>query len=301
MTMRWQDGFIAVDWGTTNRRAYLLDADGAQTDEMEDDQGILSVAPGQFHAGVQEIRARLGDRPLLMGGMIGSNRGWVEAPYVACPAGIADLAAHVRWIEDARAGIVPGVSFLGEGRADVMRGEEVQILGGVADGTIGRDALICHPGTHNKWIVVEDGRITSFRTIMTGELFSLLRAHSILADLLSGDVRPDAAFDDGVRHGLEHDDVAAELFSIRARVLLGVGDRATSASYASGLLIGCDARVGLRVGMDAAWAKEIIVVGRPELTSLYAHAIGLTGRSTREVDGERAFVAGTRAIVGALT
>ena len=301
MTTGWQDGFIAVDWGTTNRRAYLLDASGAQTDEMEDDQGILAVAPGQFHAGVQEIRARLGDKPLLMGGMIGSNRGWVEAPYVACPAGIAELAEHVRWIEGGRAGIVPGVSFLGDGRADVMRGEEVQILGAVADGTIPWDALICHPGTHNKWIVVADGRIASFRTIMTGELFSLLRGHSILADLLSGDARPGGAFDEGVRHGLEHDDVAAELFSIRARVLLGAADRADAASYASGLLIGCDARVGLRVGRDAMAVEEIIVVGRPELTSLYAHAIGLAGRSTREVDGERAFVAGTRAIAAALT
>ena len=303
MTTSWTDGFIAVDWGTTNRRAYLLDAGGAQTDEMEDDQGILAVAPGQFHAGVQEIRARLGDRPLLMGGMIGSNRGWVEAAYVPCPAGIEDLADHVRWIEGGRAGIVPGVSYrdddvgTGAGRADVMRGEEVQILGGVADGSIGRDALICHPGTHNKWIVVRDGRIASFRTIMTGELFSLLREHSILSDLLGGEVRPGGAFDAGARYGLANDDVLAELFAIRARVLLGAADREDAADYVSGLLIGSDARVGLRMGEE----EEIVVVGRPELTSLYAHAIRLAGRQTREVDGERAFVAGTRAIAAALS
>lgn len=290
--MRWSDGFIAVDWGTTNRRAYLLGPDGAHADEMEDEQGILSVAPGQFHAAVQEIRARLGDLPLLMGGMIGSNRGWVEAPYVACPAGIADLASHVRWIEGGRAGIVPGVSFRDGRAADVMRGEEVQILGAVASGVIPPDAAVCHPGTHNKWIAVEGGRITRFRTIMTGELFSLLREHSILADLLRGDVSPGEAFDEGVRQGLAGDELVAELFSVRARVLLGVEDRFDAVSYASGLLIGSDVRVGLR----GAREEEIIVMGRPELTRLYARAVALAGGTPREVDGEQAFVAGTQAI-----
>lgn len=289
---RWSDGFIAVDWGTTNRRAYLIGSDGMQRDEMEDEQGILSVAAGQFHQAVQEIRARLGDRPLLMGGMIGSNRGWVEAPYVACPAGLSDLAANLRWIEGGRAAIVPGVSYIDGRRADVMRGEEVQILGAVAAGLIPADATVCHPGTHNKWIVVRDARIVSFRTIMTGELFSLLRAHSILADLLQGDVAPDAHFTAGAEHGLTHDDMAAELFAIRARVLLNQEDRGASASYASGLLIGSDARVGLR----SAGQGEIVVMGRPELTGLYARAIALAGREVRIVDGEQAFVAGTRGI-----
>lgn len=290
--MRWSDGFIAIDWGTTNRRAYLIGADGVQADEMEDDQGILSVASGQFHQEVQEVRARLGDRPLLMGGMIGSNRGWVEAPYVACPAGLSNLAEHLRWIEGGRAAIVPGVSYVDGARADVMRGEEIQVLGAVAAGMISGDATVYHPGTHNKWIVVEDGRIVSFRTIMTGELFSLLRGHSILADLLGGEVALDDAFVAGAKHGLAQDDLVAELFSIRARVLLGQAERADAASYASGLLIGNDVRVGLRSARDG----EIVVMGRPELTGLYAHVVGLAGRETREVDGEATFVAGTRAI-----
>jgi len=290
--MRWADGFIAVDWGTTNRRAYLLGSDGAQRDEMEDDQGILSVSPGQFHQAVQEIRARLGDLPLLMGGMIGSNRGWVEAPYVACPAGIADLAEHLRWIEGGRAAIVPGLSFAEGDAADVMRGEEVQILGAVAAGMIPADAAVLHPGTHNKWISVAGGRITSFRTIMTGELFSLLREHSILADLLKGEVDAGAEFDAGVAHGIANDDLVAELFSIRARFLLGKAERGASAAYASGLLIGSDVRVGLH----EAGQGEIVVMGRPELTGLYARAVALAGREAREVDGEMAFLAGAREI-----
>ena len=90
-SMRWADGFIAVDWGTTNRRAYLLDGTGRRTNEFEDRKGILSVAQGAFPEAIAEIRQRLGDKPLLLAGMVGSNRGWKEAPYVPCPAGIDDL------------------------------------------------------------------------------------------------------------------------------------------------------------------------------------------------------------------
>lgn len=295
--MRWSDGFIAVDWGTTNRRAYLIDADGAQADEMEDDQGILSVAAGQFHGEVQEIRARLGDRPLLMGGMIGSNRGWVEAPYVACPAGLDDLSENLRWIEGGRAAIVPGVSYVDGERADVMRGEEIQVLGAVAAGMIPADATVYHPGTHNKWIIVEGGRIVSFRTIMTGELFSLLREHSILSDLLGHEAALNNAFVAGAQHGLANDDLVAELFSIRARVLLKQAERADAASYASGLLIGNDVRVGLQSAREG----EIVIMGTPELRGLYAHVVESAGREARQVDGEAAFIAGTRAIAEMLS
>jgi 2-dehydro-3-deoxygalactonokinase len=290
--MGWAEGFIAVDWGTTNRRAYLIGADGRCTDEMEDESGILSVRAGGFPDAVAQIRARLGDLPLLMGGMIGSNRGWIEAPYVPCPAGLDDLAGRLVWAEEESAAIVPGLSYLGDERADVMRGEEVQILGAVEAGLVPSDSFICHPGTHNKWIEVRGGRILSFRTVMTGEMFSLLKEHSILADLLAMPMGPDAAFREGVRRGLSHEGLTAELFSVRARVLLGQAPREQAASYTSGLLIGTDLRVGLR----GAPSGEVIVMGRPELTALYAAALPEAGFEGREVDGEEAFLAGARAI-----
>ncbi len=288
--MRWAEGFIAVDWGTTNRRGYRVEPDGRMTDEMEDDQGILSVGKGGFDRAVGDFHARLGDRPLLMAGMIGSNRGWVEAPYVPCPAGLPELAQCLKWVVPERIAIVPGVSFLSGERADVMRGEEVQILGAYAEGLVPPDATICHPGTHNKWIRLQDGRITAFRTIMTGEMFNLLREHSILADLLAGDAELNDAFEAGVRHGLEHADLTAELFSVRARVLLGQARREDAASYISGLLIGTD----LRIGLASAESDEVVVMGRPELTSLFAAALAIAGREAREVDGEQAFLAGCR-------
>jgi len=289
--MRWAKGFIAVDWGTTNRRGYLLGPDGAMTDEMEDDRGILAVGHEGFDRAVAELKGRLGDRPLLMAGMVGSNRGWVEAPYVRCPAGLPELAANLKWVVHERIAIVPGVAFDEGDAADVMRGEEVQILGAFAEGMVSPDALICHPGTHNKWIRLEDGRIAAFRTVMTGELFNLLREHSILADLLSAPAGLDEPFEAGVRRGLESDELTAELFSIRARVLLGKGRREDAASFTSGLLIGSDLRTGLRGAADGA---EIVVMGRPELTRLFAAALRIAGRDGREVDGEEAFLAGVR-------
>jgi 2-dehydro-3-deoxygalactonokinase len=285
--MRWADGFIAVDWGTTNRRAYVMGADGQCRDEMEDGKGVLSVGKDAFPEAVGEIRERLGDLPMLLAGMVGSNRGWMEAPYVRCPGGLGELADRIVWADE-RAGIIPGMCLLGDGRADVMRGEEVQVLGAVAAGLIPADCTVCHPGTHNKWIEVRDGRVERFRTVMTGELFNLLKQHSILSDLLSQEATEGAAFDSGVRHGLNSDDLQSELFAVRARVLLGEAQSADAASYTSGLLIGSDVRIGL-AGTAGA---PVVVMARPELTALYAAALRANGRDAVELDGERTFLAG---------
>lgn len=286
--MRWADGFIAVDWGTTNRRAYLLDSAGEHRNEFEDSKGVLSIRAGGFEAAVAEIRERLGDHPMLLAGMIGSNRGWKEAPYVPCPAGLDEIAAKLVWAGE-REAIVPGVSFVGQGRADIMRGEEVQLLGGIAAGLIDPDGFVCHPGTHNKWALLRHGLIHLFGTVMTGELFNLLKEHSILADLLQGPVAANDAFRRGVRHALEREMLPADLFGVRAGVLLGQTESADAPSYTSGLLIGTDVRIGLTWPLGA----QIAVVGRPELTQLYAAAITEAGRQPTELDGEQCFLAGS--------
>jgi 2-dehydro-3-deoxygalactonokinase len=290
-SMRWADGFIAVDWGTTNRRAYLIDSDGKQTGEFEDGKGILSVSDGGFPAAIAEVRDKLGDKPLLMAGMVGSNRGWKEAPYVPCPAGIDDLVSKLVWAGE-REAIVPGVSYVGDDRADVMRGEEVQVLGAVAAGLVDSNALVCHPGTHNKWTVLHQGRIHSFRTVMTGEIFSLLKEHSILADLLRGEVEDNHVFRDAARHAVFHESLPAELFSVRASVLLGRMKKEDAASFASGLLIGTDVRIGLAVPTGA----QVVVMGRPELTRLYSAALAEARREVVELDGEQCFLAGIHEI-----
>jgi 2-dehydro-3-deoxygalactonokinase len=289
--MRWTDGFIAVDWGTTNRRAYRIDGSGKCSDRFEDGKGILSVPAGGFPGAVAEIRERLGDLPLLLAGMVGSNRGWVEAPYVPCPAGLEGLVEALMRPGE-REAIVPGVSYVGEGRADVMRGEEVQLLGAAAAGMIDPMSLVCHPGTHNKWATLRNGSIANFRTVMTGELFSLLKDHSILADLLQGPIEPNAVFREAARHAIYHEALPADLFAVRARVLLGEARREDAACFTSGLLIGSDVRIGLARPTRA----EVIVMGRPELTRLYAAAIAETDREAVEIDGEHCFLAGIHEI-----
>ena len=294
--MRWTDGFIAVDWGTTNRRAYRIDSSGERTDEFEDGKGVLSIQEAGFPQAIAEIRERLGDHPLLLAGMVGSNRGWVEAPYVPCPAGIDELVHALVWPGE-REAIVPGLSYLGHGRADVMRGEEVQLLGALADGMIHADSGVCHPGTHNKWVLIRGGRIVNFLTVMTGELFNLLKEHSILSDLLANEVTTGESFGAGVRDAMDHGALPADLFGARARVLLGQLRAEDAASYISGLLIGTDARIGLTYPLLA----QVTVIGRPELTRLYSAALAALGRDPLELDGEQCFLAGAKKIAELIT
>jgi 2-dehydro-3-deoxygalactonokinase len=290
--MRWAEGFIAVDWGTTNRRAYAIDTEGNCIGELADDRGVLSIAAGGFETATGEIREKLGDRPMLLAGMIGSNRGWIEVPYVRCPAGLDELAQGILRSPDGSAVLVPGVAYE-DSRVDIMRGEEVQILGAAADGEVPQDCLVCHPGTHNKWIRLEAGRIVSFRTVMTGELFNLLKAKSILSDLLSRQVEIGEAFLAGAREGLAGSGVTAELFETRARVLLGRMAAEDGASFISGLLIGEDVRIGLA----AHPGIRVVAIGRPDLTALYAAALKEAGVETEQASGERAFIAGAKQIV----
>jgi len=288
--MSWCEGYVAVDWGSTNRRAYSVDADGRVIAKLEDAKGVLSVGPGGFDRAAAEILEALGDRAMLIAGMAGSNRGWRETPYVDCPADAQALAQAICWIETGRVGIVPGVCQRGSG-ADVMRGEEVQALGAVAAGLVPADGLICHPGTHAKWIAMRGGRIDTFRTMMTGELFAVLRDHSILSAQLAGEVALDVSFAAGVADALGGADLLASLFGIRARSLLGGGR--SDAGYASGLLIGSDVRTALA---GRAPGATVALVGAPALCALYSAALGQAGMVGNVIDGEAAFLAGIRRI-----
>jgi 2-dehydro-3-deoxygalactonokinase len=290
-------GFVAVDWGSTARRAYLLDPDGKIIDELEDDTGILSVPRERLGPEVEALAAHFGGAPMLMAGMIGSNRGLVDAPYVACPASLSDITAELTWLQPGRIAVVPGLSLLDGARADVMRGEEIQALGLYAMGLAEGQTIVCHPGTHTKWIKLIDGTVAGFRTIMTGELFSLLKSHSILSDILGNPADAGPAFIDGVEQGRASGALGAELFGVRAGVLLGSMKAGDAASFASGLLIGNDVNVGLK-GYDAG---EIVVLGRSSLTHLFAAAIEHCGRTTQQIDGAAAFTAGMHAIAERIT
>lgn len=282
--------YIAVDWGTTNRRAWLINGDAAVLESQHDGRGILSIAPGTYPQEIAALRQALGARPVYAAGMVGSNRGWHDVPYIDAPASLATLADHVMRLPD-EVVITPGIALRTGGRADVMRGEEVQALGAIAAGLAPADALFCQPGTHNKWIEARDHRIERFTTAMTGELFALLRGHGILAGMLDDTVVDGQAFRDGLARGAGARDLPAALFEVRAQVLLGARAASDAAAFASGILIGAD--VGSR---DDVAGREVHLLASGAMNDLYAVAITLaTGRVVR-VDSEAAFLAGIHAI-----
>jgi 2-dehydro-3-deoxygalactonokinase len=284
--------FVTVDWGTTHRRIFQVAADGSMPAPRIDDRGILAI--NDFAAEIAALRRIAGDAPLLLAGMVGSNRGWIEVPYVAAPAGLAAIIAGLVHPQPGVA-IVPGVVLDDPQRPDIMRGEEVQVLGALALGQIG-DGLVCHPGTHTKWIEIEAGEIIRFRTVMTGDIFAALKARSILSDLLAHEPASDDAFVAGVDHALDAPDLNAELFSVRARVVTGQMSPADAASRISGLLIGADVRIGLGRGR----ADVVTLLGEPGLCARFALALQRAGRESVVLNGAAAFVAGARAILGGM-
>ena len=277
------DAFLAVDWGTTNRRVFRVE-DGAVTASERDGKGAASLTPRDYPDEVAAIRHRMGDLPMLLAGMVGSTIGWRDVPYVDAPAGVEAVAAALTRT-DARTAIVPGIARRDPAAPDVMRGEEVQMLGAVAAGLVPADALLCQPGTHCKWAWMEAGRVARFATTMTGELFALLRTQGLLARQLGGGKVADGqAFREGVRRGAAGD-LATALFGVRAASVLGMRDDDEAASYASGLLIGAD--VASRVADGT-----IHLLADAALGHLYVAAIATLGGTSRLLASEAAFLAG---------
>lgn len=274
--------FVAVDWGTTNRRCYVID-NGSVVETERDDKGVATIPQAELGAHVARLGERFGGLPILMAGMIGSNRGWVDAGYVPTPATIDALAASiVRPAPDIA--LVPGLRHEAEGRGDVMRGEEVQLLGAVAAGLVPPDALLCQPGTHCKWARMANGGVQGFVTAMTGEMFALLRDHALIGREMIAPPRDDAAFLEGVAESARGD-LLASLFGVRPASLLGLRDPADAGSFVSGLLIGAD----VRAHADAA---EVHLLADGEIGALYARALEAIRVHAHRIDSHAAFVAG---------
>ena len=261
---------IAVDWGTSSLRCYRLDEGGTIVDSRTSNEGILNVAPGKFPDVLQKQIEGWDDAPIVMSGMVGSRQGWQEAPYVPCPAGFDEIAAGLLEVRQG-VWIVPGVSCRdAAGVPDVIRGEEVQVLGA------GQDGLICLPGTHSKWVEVKNGRIERFSTFMTGEVYAVLRQHSILGRMM-GEGKADAgAFAEGVKRSGEAGGLLHHLFGVRTRGLMGELNSTAGASYLSGILIGHELR--------AREARPFSILGTPELSALYQQAADTLGIETRTLD-----------------
>lgn len=275
--------FIAVDWGTSSRRIYRVEGASPVATER-DDRGATSLTAADYLGELVAIRARHGELPMLLAGMAGSDIGWRKVPYVEAPAALSDLARLLEWVDD-RTAIVPGVCVRDGDRVDVMRGEEVQLLGAAVAAMVPPDGLLCQPGTHCKWATLSGSAIADFTTAMTGELFGLLSSKGLLARQLTGEVAVGAAFLEGVAAGARRD-LPASLFSVRSRGLLGLLEDDDAASFASGILIGAD--VAARIDRGA----RVHVIADARLGQLYSAAIGALGGTAQLVDSEAAFVAG---------
>lgn len=286
---------IAVDWGTSSLRGARLDAAGRVLEEMALPRGILSVEPGGFPALFESLfGAWQGESgaPCLISGMAGSRQGWVEAPYCPCPADFEDLGRRLAWVAPGRIAIVPGLSVVEEGVPDVMRGEEVQIFGALQLAGLA-NALCVLPGTHSKWARVQDGRVTGFRSYMTGEFYALLSKHSILARTLDTEAPFDAAaFEAGVRRAQAGPSLLHTAFGTRTLALFEALPQAALASYLSGLLIGEELRAQ---ALPAGSAQEVLLIGSDTLTARYARALALLGLRSRAFGAEASW-AGLHAI-----
>jgi 2-dehydro-3-deoxygalactonokinase len=279
---------IGVDWGTTSFRAFRITPGGAIRDQRAGPRGIVNVPNNRFSDTLREEIGpwlAVGETHVLLSGMIGSRQGWKEAPYLPCPAGAPEIASALVAIEFdwAQVKLVPGLSATDEaGVAEVMRGEETQVLG-VLD-AMGGSGLACLPGTHSKWVRVEAGRIAGFTTHMTGEAFGALRGHTILGRMMRDGPSNGAPFEAGVRRAGDPGGLLHHIFGARAEVLAGRLAETDAAAYLSGTLIGHEVHAALAGRQGVV----VHVIGAAELTALYARAISAYGGFPERHDGEAA-------------
>jgi len=279
---------IGVDWGTTSFRAFRMARDGSIRDRRAGPRGIANLPDARFSDTLrEEIGPWLatGEDHVLLSGMIGSRQGWTEAPYLPCPAGVADLAPALVDIEFdwAQVKLVPGLSATDEAcTAEVMRGEETQVFGVLR--AMGGSGLACLPGTHSKWVRVEGERIMGFDTHMTGEEFGALRGYTILGRMMREGPSDGPPFDAGVRRAGDPGGLLHHIFGARAQVLAGRLAEIDAAAYLSGILIGHE----VASAMAAHRGAVVHVIGAPDLTALYARAIAAYGGYPERHDGEAA-------------
>jgi 2-dehydro-3-deoxygalactonokinase len=291
--------WIAVDWGTSNLRAWAMGAEGILAQDTSD-AGMGKLTRAEFEpALIRLIEPWLGPgkTPIIACGMVGSRQGWHEAPYRTTPCSPLEPGALVTVpTADPRLKmmIAPGLKQLSP--ADVMRGEETQIAGALAL-LPGFDGVFCLPGTHSKWAHISAGEVVSFQTYLTGELFALLSEHSVLRHGMAGAGWDDAAFDQGVDEAFARPEkIAARLFTLRAEGLIADLGAAAARSRLSGLLIGIE----LAAAKPYWLGQRVVLVGAEALSNSYARALATQGLATQRLDATACTLSGLATARGVL-
>tara|TARA_R110002051_G_scaffold1008_5_gene4956 strand:+ start:11846 stop:12733 length:888 start_codon:yes stop_codon:yes gene_type:complete len=283
--------WIAVDWGTSNMRAWAMTSSGTVLADVRSDQGMGGLAPDAFapalrHAIVGWDHAGV---PIIACGMVGARQGWIEAPYAATPCSATPDGFTKPDAGDLDVHIIAGV--MQANPADVMRGEETQIAGFLAMNK-NWDGVICLPGTHTKWAHVSADEIVSFQTYMTGDLFAAIAGHTVLRHSVTADGWDDGAFDAGVADAMDRPErLAARLFSLRAEGLVNSMPNVTARARLSGLLIGAEL-----AGAKPYWiGQQIAVIGAGALSALYVRALAAQSAPATQVKGDAITLAGLTA------
>lgn len=290
---------IGADWGTTNFRLFLYDHDGNVIARRNANLGLKNLGETSFEEALRGVLtgefSGLEHLPFLLSGMVGSRQGWAEAPYAASPA---DLGALVSGIvqapsEDLDVAIVPGLyaESPGTGLLNVMRGEEVQIFGVLE--TDPQDGFMVLPGTHSKWALIRDRQVQSFSTHMTGEMFQVLKAHSILGILMRDAIEDDTTFLKGVERGMYNRAFLSVIFSVRTEGLFNNIAPEHLSTYLSGVLIGAE----IIAELERHGSAPVRLVGDGALVRLYEKALAFAGfKSITRCDGSAAAEAGLWAV-----
>ena len=257
--------------------------DGVERDALASDDGVQRVRAGDFPGALRRLLApwwgEHADAPIIAAGMVGSQQGWREVAYLDCPAYLEQLGAALTYVEfeNTHVALVPGLTYLdAAGIPDVMRGEEVQVLGAKRLGT--NAELMVLPGTHCKWASVSAESVIGFRTFMTGEVFAALSAHTILGRTIDSSAPFDAdAFRDGVGVGMApanaSGDLLSRVFSARTLTLFERLTPAAGRSYLSGLLIGAEVASACAEYRPA----DVVILGEDTLAQYYAQALEVAG------------------------
>lgn len=283
--------WIAVDWGTSNLRAWAMSGDGKVLAEASSDEGMSKLPREGFEPALVRLIAPwlAGTPPVVACGMVGSRQGWCEAPYRTVPCTPLDRTAQVQApTTDPRlkVSIAPGLKQTSP--ADVMRGEETQIAGALRL-MPGYDGVLCLPGTHSKWVHISAGEVVSFQTFMTGEMFALLSEASVLRHGMQGGGWDDAAFDTAVSDALSKPEkLGARLFSLRAEGLIaGLSPQAARARL-SGLLIGTE----LAAAKPYWLGQRVTLIGAEKLSAAYARALQAQGVEAQRLNATDCTLAG---------
>jgi 2-dehydro-3-deoxygalactonokinase len=297
--------YVVGDWGTSRLRLFLCEGPDTILDAV-DGPGVAAVKTPfdeLFESYMRPWEAQHGPLTAVLCGMIGSSIGWVQAPYVGCPANPEKIIDACLALRGGSVLIVPGARCENRLRAaDFMRGEETQILGALMLDPALRSGrrLLCLPGTHTKWVLLEEGIICEFLTALTGELFGVLRDHSILvpAESRSETVTGGTAFDEGVKRFTDFPQaqVLHRLFECRSRKLNGELSARDAASFLSGLLIAADVGGALQVFANSHADSTVYLIGDPQLTQLYAAALLQQSLGAQQLDGAAASLAGLKRV-----